>query len=282
MKFNKLLFILIIVTILISSCKEEEIKSPGTIDFEFDNVAIENAVANQLQLASPGSTDYPYLNALNQKFNINLLRYYITAIELTGPNGETFMDELKTDVSSSKGYYLVDEAKPSSQLISLKNVPAGEYNKVTFTVGVDSSGVVNGAAGGTLDPATCNMFWSWNSGYVALKFEGQSEVSVGGAGGESVTTANPKGIAYHIGGWKDKTGTAFVYNNKKVSLTFDENAVVESGRNPHVHLYFDVLNLVSGHTKIDFTGNHNVHRPIDGKDMAHNMEESFLFDHIHQ
>jgi hypothetical protein len=45
---------------------------------------------------------------------------------------------------------------------------------------------------------------------------------------------------------------------------------------------FDVMGLFNGHHKVDFTGNHNVHKPSDGVDMAHNMEEAFNFDHIHQ
>ncbi|MFN8428338.1 MAG: hypothetical protein U0V04_00005, partial [Spirosomataceae bacterium] len=104
----------------------------------------------------------------------------------------------------------------------------------------------------------------------------------GVSGAETVTTTNPNGIAYHIGGWKNIAGTAFVYNNKRISFNFDTDAVVDAKSAPHVHMTFDVMGLFNGHHKVDFTGNHNVHKPSDGVDMAHNMEEAFNFDHIHQ
>ncbi|MBK8852427.1 MAG: hypothetical protein IPN73_20040 [Saprospiraceae bacterium] len=74
----------------------------------------------------------------------------------------------------------------------------------------------------------------------------------------------------------------FVYNNKRISFDFDTDAIVDAKSSPHVHMTFDVLGLFNGHHKVDFTGNHNVHKPSDGVDIAHNMEESFSFDHIHQ
>ena len=280
----KYLFLIIVIVFSFTSCKDdggEDAKLPGTVELKFDNVAIVNNVAKQLNLVTPGSTTYDYENAMGQKYNINLLRYYISAIELSGPNGEVFKDEVKVDANTSKGYYLIDEAVAASQLIELSNVPAGEYNKVTFTVGVDSSGVVNGAAGGSLDPATSNMFWNWNSGYIALKYEGQSDVSNGGAGGETINNIS-NGMAYHVGGWKNIAGTAFVYNNKRITLDFDSKMVVEQKYAPEAHLYFDVIKMFNSPNVVDFTGNHNVHRPLDGQAMANNIATAFIFDHIHQ
>lgn len=267
-----------------NACKdEEETGDPGTLEVTFDNVAVVNNTQQQLSLASAGSTDYGYTNAMGQKFNITLLRYYISDIELDGPNGEHFHDHMEASASGSKGYYLIDEGIASSQHINLEEIPAGQYNKITFTVGVDSSGVVDGAAGGALDPATCKMFWNWNSGYVAVKFEGQSDASNGGVGGaETIAGDNAHGMAYHIGGWKNIAGTAFVYNNKRLSFTFDTIVKIDGKQSPELHMVFDVLKLFSGHKDIDFTGNHNVHKPSDGVDVANNMEHAFSYDHIHQ
>jgi hypothetical protein len=283
---KKFLFLsaLILSVALLDSCKKEDKnEDPGTMAITFDNIAVINDVQKQLTLVTPGSTEYAYTNEMGQKFNINLLRYYISGIELDGPNGEHFHDHMESTAAASKGYYLVDESIPSSQEILLENVPAGKYNKITFTVGVDSSGVVDGAAGGVLDPATCKMFWSWNSGYIAVKFEGQSDVSNGGvSGAETVTGDNANGMAYHIGGWKNIPGGVFVYNNKRLSYTFDENASVNSKVEPEVHMVFDVQKMFGGHKAIDFTGNHNVHKPADGADVANNLEHAFAFDHLHQ
>jgi len=267
-----------------SACKDDDdISAPGTLEVAFDNIALINNVQQQLSLATPGSTNYIYTNGMGQKFNINLLRYYISAIELDGPNGEHYHDHLEATAAGTKGYYLVDESIPASQVISLDEIPAGEYNKITFTVGIDSTGIANGAAGGVLDPATCKMFWNWNSGYIAVKYEGQSDVSNGGVtGAETITGDNAHGMAYHIGGWKNIPGGVFVYNNKRLTYTFDTVVKVESKLSPELHMVFDVQKMFGAHHAIDFTGNHNVHKPIDGANVADNLEHAFAYDHVHQ
>ena len=286
MKKLLLITILASINLYFTSCSKDDNptdETNGTVEVEFDNIALVDGIQRQLSMVTPGSSDYQYTNALNQKFNINLLRYYISNIVLEGPNGEYFEDKVSVTTTAVKGIYLVDESNHTSSLITLSDVPAGEYNKIKFTVGVDENGVTEGAAGGILDPATCNMFWNWNSGYIALKFEGQSPDSNGGVSGTETLDENSiHGIAYHIGGWRDIEGTAFVYNNKALSLDFDTNAKVKYGEQPHVHIVMDVLTLFNGENDIDFTGNHNVHKPLDGVDLANNIPDAFTFDHIHQ
>ncbi|MBK7407507.1 MAG: hypothetical protein IPJ40_05110 [Saprospirales bacterium] len=241
---------------LVASCTDKSVDpvdEPGPVGLEFDNVAIINDIVRQLNLKTIGDTEYDLMNGMDQQFNVTLLRYYISHIVLEGPNGEYFEDEVSVSATDSKGYYLIDESDATSQAVELENVPAGRYNKLSFTVGVDEDGVLEGAAGGALDPAN-KMFWNWNSGYIGVKFEGQSDVSIGGASGETVLTDNPKGMVYHIGGWKDIDGTPFVYNNRRLTLNFDTEAIVNSSEAPEVHLYFDVLKMFKGINTIDFTG----------------------------
>ena len=275
------------LAILFFSACQQDGDSEGAIDvgdfeIEFDNIALIDDVARQLKLAGIGDTTYQYTNGMEQPFNITLLRYFISEIILEGPNGEYFADKMNADVSGSEGYYIIDEAKPESQLITLKNVPAGKYDRVTFTVGVDEEGIIEGAAGGALDPATNNMFWNWNAGYVTLKFEGQSPVSAGGANGEGIMPEHETGLVYHIGGWKDIEGQPFVYNNKELSFNFGVGVTAGEGFLPHLHMFFDAMSLFKAANMIDFTGNNNVHKPSDGSPMAENMAKSFWIDHLHQ
>lgn len=282
---KKILFIVIAAMFLFSSCKKDDdngLEINGKMEIEFDNIAIVNDIQRQLNMTTVGDTNYGYQNEMGQDFNITLLRYFISEIVLEGPNGERFEDLLSVDATDAKGYYLVDESVSASQLITLEDIPAGEYNKISFTVGVAEEGVKEGAAGGSLDPATNGMFWNWNAGYVALKFEGQSSVSVGGAVGNTIAPEDEKGIVYHVGGWKEIEGTAFVNNNKSLSYAFDVNAKVGGDHEPHVHMVFDVLSMLSAKNQIDFTGNNNVHKPVDGQAIAENLAEAFRFDHIHQ
>ncbi|MFT4567321.1 MAG: hypothetical protein ACI9FN_002287 [Saprospiraceae bacterium] len=67
-----------------------------------------------------------------------------------------------------------------------------------------------------------------------------------------------------------------------MSFDFDTIAKVRDGEQPHVHIVFDVLSLFKGSGMVDFTGNHNVHKPIDGQVIASNITGAFAFDHIHQ
>ncbi|MEM8524480.1 MAG: MbnP family protein [Bacteroidota bacterium] len=283
---NQLLFAFFAAGFLFFTSCEEEMKEaptlPGEFEIEFDNIALVDGVQRQLQLREVGSTEYDYVNGMGQAFNLTFLRYFISDIVIEGADGAYYEVPTIVSATESEGYYLIDEADKSSQLIRLEEVPAGDYNKISFTIGVDEEGVTEGAVGGVLDPSTNGMFWNWNAGYVALKIEGQSPVSLGGASGNSIQPENEEGIVFHIGGWKDIEGTGFVYNNKRVNLDFDAKAKVEQNERPHVHLTVDVLKLFEGQNMVDFTGNNNVHRPVDSKPLAENMAAAFKFDHIHQ
>ncbi len=273
----------IVSTLFFTACEEdkEEVQLSGEFEVEFDNVAFVNGSNQQLKLREVGSTVYDYKNGMGQDFNITFLRYYISNIVLEGPNGAYYEDKMSVDATSAKGYYLIDEADLASQLIRLTDLPAGKYNKITFTVGVEESGIKEGAAGGVLDPSTSGMFWNWNSGYVAYKIEGQSPVSLGNANGNTIKKDNAQGIVFHVGGWKEIEGTAFVNNNRRITLDFDTDATVNSKERPHAHFFVDALSIFDGANKIDFTKVNNVHRPDAATPMADNMLKAFKFDHLH-
>ncbi len=289
-------FAALLAVLFITACSKDDdtnMQEPafGNVEVEFDNVFGPNDNQRGFSLEPVGSSNYAYTNALGQEFNVSLLRYFISGIRLEGHDGLVFEDEMKVDATTSKGYYLIDEADFASQVVELKDVPAGEYHRIVFTLGVDSTGVLEGAAGGVLDPATNRMFWNWNSGYVAMKFEGQSSAAAGGANGELINPDMPNGLVAHIGGWKDIPGsTAFVNNVKEITLEFDGHLKVEGHSDgghshgaPRVHLEFDVAGIFDGPAvQYDFGGNNNVHRPVDSRDLATNAAAAFRFDHIHE
>jgi hypothetical protein len=74
----------------------------------------------------------------------------------------------------------------------ISGLPAGNYNRIQFLLGVDSLRNVSGAQTGDLDPVN-DMFWDWNTGYIYFKMEGEFK-----------TVQQPAGDAYaiHIGGFK--------------------------------------------------------------------------------
>jgi hypothetical protein len=101
-------------------------------------------------------------NALNQEFTTSTLKYLIHGIKLIDVNGAT--------VSLDK-HFLIDHKNPALSLVDFGDVPAADYSKISFNVGVDNANNTSGTQDGALDPSN-GMFWTWNTGYIFYKHEG--------------------------------------------------------------------------------------------------------------
>jgi hypothetical protein len=108
---------------------------------------------------------YPYRE--KDSLNITAFRFYISQIE--------FLQKGKIIFAEPNSYHLIDaEIKESRKLII--SIPADEaIDNIRFYLGIDSLTNVSGAKGGDLDP-TKGMYWTWQSGYINLKLEGNSNV----------------------------------------------------------------------------------------------------------
>ena len=278
MKFHFGMAALLGVASLVA-CDVEETPQAGTFRLYFDNRVGEDEVT----LREAGSQEYDYTTADGQQFNLSTFRYYLGKVILTGPDGAYFEDEIKVSAEGTEGYYLVNEADPSTHTILLEDVPAGNYNAVQFIIGVDESAVTEGAAGGILDPAAGAWFWNWNSGYIAFGLEGnalnsgQEYVDWGGG----ITT--PAGtISYHIGGWKDVAENEnFVNNIQTVSLDFGTTVAAGDDLTPMVHMVVDALKVLNN-TQVNFETTYVVHSPRAGKPFADNLPAMFTIQHVHQ
>lgn len=122
-----------------------------------------------------------YTNYFNEPFTVNKFKYYISNIILKGQN-----NTLKLNLEPK----LIDEADSSSKQITIPK-PNFTIIAIEFTIGVDSSYNVTGIQAGDLDPLK-GMYWTWNSGYIFAKLEGQSDSS----------KAPSHYFSYHIGGYK--------------------------------------------------------------------------------
>ncbi len=267
-----LLFLSILVLVFAAGCGDDEPggENPGTIKLDFDNVV----GSSDLLLAEDGITEYPYQNGFDQPFNLTILRYYISQISLKGADGFIYIDPLEVGPNPEdiKGIYLIDESSPVFNSVSITDVPVGEYNEISFLVGVDSTGVQEGAAGGILDPAADAWFWNWNAGYVALGLEGQSPNATGDQAARTLRPDNPNGFGFHVGGWKDVPGSMFVYNNKMLTFQLTEPIVVSSDETSQLNFTVDVLSLIEG---IDFEENSKLHSPLAGTPVSDNIPAAF-------
>lgn len=233
------------------------------ITIQFDNIV----GTSNLQLNTAST---PYANSKGEDYKVTWLTYYVSNIKLKKSDGTFFQEPVKSD--GSAGYHLVDENDAASQEIILENVPAGDYNEVTFTVGVDATQVDQGAQTGALDPAK-GLFWSWNAGYIFMALEGVSPIST-----------EPENVfQYHVGGYKEDAGSNQVNNIKIITLSFNGDvAPVRAQHQPEVHVLFDVNKFLNGRgEQVTFTGNTSRHSPKACAQLANNILDAFVVDHIH-
>jgi len=282
---NPYLFFYVLISLFaFSSCDDEEeilLKENGSLSVLFDNKIDDEPI----DLKEYGDESFEHIDDQGQAYNISKYAYYISSIEILGPANTSFKDPLNISASEVNGYYHVISTTPNSNVINLNDIPAGEYDRIRFTVGVDEDGVQQGAAGGVLDPANGAWFWNWNAGYIGFGVEGNASNS----GQEYVDWGNgfetlEGTYAIHIGGWKDVEpqpgeDPKFVNNLKTIDFDFDATINIEEGLNPEVHISVDFAELLKG---IDFASTYAVHRPDLGSPFANKLFEVFELDHVHQ
>jgi hypothetical protein len=246
----------LLLSVSMIGCSDDETPSKGSITLEFDNVVGEA----DLEL---NTTDEPYTNAAGESYKVTTLKYYVSSIKLHRADGTIFEDEVSA--TGDKGYYLIDESDAESREVTLSNVPAGDYDQITFTIGVDASKVDEGAQAGALDPVN-GMFWSWNSGYIFLKLEGTS----------SSSSDENNLIMYHVGGYTEPNNI-----RTKTISTGDHVATVRGNLTPEVHLIIDVNKFFDAPNQISFENAPVRHMPADNVVVAENYVNTFIVDHVH-
>ena len=97
-------------------------------------------------------------------FRINSCKFYISGIEL--------LQNAKLIYKEKKSFHLLDAAEAASMTLMLNTPKDVLFNQIKFNIGIDSTTNASGAIGGDLDP-TKGMYWTWQSGYINVKLEGQ-------------------------------------------------------------------------------------------------------------
>lgn len=181
---------LMLVTTSFSIHKNYPAIQTGTLRIVFINTANGHPITLR---------DSVYSNYFGEQYRIHKLKYYVSNIILSG----------KQIVKNPYNYYLVNAAADENSFEL--SIPAGNYNTLEFLLGVDSSRNCSGAQTGALDPMN-DMFWTWNSGYVMFKLEGNSPTS----------TADLQRIEHHIGGYKGVNNVA-----TKINFNFSNDKSLE-------------------------------------------------------
>ncbi len=217
--------------LVISACKREQV-----------NVSPEGGMPGSGTTTSKGSFDVHFNNVVKDKdldlgnvwyttddgdtYRITHFNYYISNIMFNATDGSRYVEP--------ESYHLVKEDVASSQLITVNNVPAGEYNSVSFTIGVDFyKNIDTLQVGNDLDTVN-GMYMGEGKGYIMAMLAGFAPRSANGK------------LKYHIGGYQGMYNTI-----KNITLQFKEPKTI-NGSTIQVYVNADVAKWFDGPNPIDF------------------------------
>jgi hypothetical protein len=173
-----------------------DLTSEGTVNINFKPV-VDHILLN--------FTD-TYKNNHQESYKVKTFKFYISNIEFI--NSATQVKKVIPE------YFLFDASEVATTVIPLK-LASGIYNRMAFTIGVDSTRNVSGAQTGALDPGK-GMFWTWNSGYIMAKLEGTS----------SSSNQVDNKFEYHIGGFKGNENVV-----KRIEMDFPSSETLQVVKN---------------------------------------------------
>ncbi len=192
-----------------------------------------------------------YTNAADNEFNVRSFWMYISNVKLVGADGTP-------DFVVEDSYHLIEDGvdieNPRLQ-IDLTQIPAGNYSRIEYAIGVDSE--VNtdiSAVARDLDPARA---WNWDSGYKFVSLEGEY-LPVG----EAV-----RGLVMHIG---------LNQNYKELEFDFTQILTINSNE-PVLNFTVDILKMFSGVNTIDFAVTNTIKaNPIESGQVADNYANGMI------
>ena len=195
------------------------------------------------------------------KLRASKARFYLSQLALIDGAGQKVPTDLVDEGGTRLPYgvTLVDFEQPASMKLYLR-APAGSYRGLSASVGVPANCETGerlnhsdaSAMKAPLDVDT-DMYWSWNSGYVFLKFEGRV--------GEGASWAQ---FFYHIG------------ENKRLAtleLRRDFTITEQGGAGPDIVADFErLLTSTTGQARPDITNSSQ--RRVHGGDLADVLAEN--------
>ncbi|KGL62583.1 MbnP family protein [Polaribacter sp. Hel1_85] len=246
----------IALTITACSSEEEEITGEGNVSLEFDN----SYSTSDLLL-----TTTSYDANETEEVKISKVKYIVSNIRLEDEDGVVFT------YPKEDSYFIVTEEDGASQFINLTNVPAGNYTKITFGIGVDKEKYLEGATGQgdflTL-AQDAGMMWSWQAGYKFFVFEGVYT---------SDETTTETAFAFHMG----SHGTA-LDNYKEVTLDLTNSARVRVDTTPEIHVVADISKVLAGTTSFLLDDAAQIHvDAVKSPQISTNVNGMFTVDHVH-
>jgi|SRR5688572_3813510 len=200
---------------------------PDSLAGEFTMSFSHTSDGQAIAIATNNSVQ-PYKNALNQPYNVTKLKYYVSNVKLiNSQNGKTFTEP--------NSYHLID-LEAGKTKFNFTGVPVKSYDKVEFSIGVDSAQNTSIDKKGDLNPDG-DMAWTWNTGYIFFKLDG--------------FTSNNKGLLLHVGGTSNYKKLSFPLNQ---SVTFQKGKPVTANVTVKLDELFHNPNVINFDTVYSFMG----------------------------
>lgn len=254
MKLFNLLFIFSLSFFMLSSCQDnDDTSTNGALTVTFNNKV---SASEELTM----NTD-AFTNSSGETINISELKYIISNIVLIDENNNEFV------YPKSESYRVINELDQNSLTLNLNNVPARNYTKIRFGIGVDPTEYPLDQLENFVPQAEeAGMLWAWAAGYKFIKFEGNYTPN----GGASTP------FIYHIGSHGTNQD-----NYKTTTLTLPTAAMVSTTVTPQITIMAKVQELFDGTTTIALASADNVQvDPTNAPIIATNFSNMFAIENV--
>ncbi len=250
LRFSLLLTLCFSLSVILVSCRDKETEEEQVVTVNPPSVRVNflNRVGDSTIVAG-----HFYNRDGGESFSLDLFKYYISHAALVSDAGDTlYLNE----------HNLIDEFNANrhgfSSCPSIAGLSSGHFNELIFGMGVDQQHNTSGNQAGDLDPVH-GMIWTWSTGYIFLKHEGQFISSNG----------SQVPLLYHLG-----TVKAFT----PVSLPVDIH--LENEKQFNINVKFDLNKMYSAVDAIGFEGNNVIQSTAPGDlpwilQMKANIAQSF-------
>ncbi|NHN25379.1 hypothetical protein FIA58_006800 [Flavobacterium jejuense] len=259
MKFQlKNIAAVVAISLSFASCSnDDDVNSntlgEGNLKLEFD----------QIYNGADFAFNTAYTNSNGEVVKVDVAKYIVSNIVLTKMDGSVYT------VPKSESYFIIDEETEATHLINLPNIPAADYTKVSFGIGVDKEQFDLGATGQTSFLQTAQdagMMWSWSAGYKFVALEGKFTSS-------TVTTEAQ--FKVHTG----QTGNDYNYNT--ITLDLPDNALVRTTITPQIHIMADLSKIIDGTNVINLSDGATIMGGEKLPLITANLSNMFEVHHVH-
>lgn len=266
-KIFKYIFVITSLCLFVScsddDSSQDDLSGTGKISLFYDHASN----GDQIILNTSNHT-----NSNGETLTISRFNYIISNIKLHKTDGTIFT------YPKDESYFIINSELNQFE-IDLDNVPPGDYNKITFGIGVDQEKYLTGEAEQQVFwdlSFSQNMTWAWITGYKFINYEGTFT---------SATNATPRNFKIHMG----SHGTA-LDNYREQTVVFPAVAKVRKDKFPEVHFITDANKILDGIHKLRLEEALNpagttaiiMVNAEKAPKVAENATQMFSVDHIHQ